>query len=462
MKINRNMSAVMTNKQLLRTENKLAASMERLSSGLKINHAGDNPAGIAISNKMRAQIDALDQAENNVKDGISVLQIADGALNEVNSMIQRMRELSVQAANGTNSFSDKQSIQMEIDQLSKEVGRISSNTEYNTKTLLDGSSDVRVYSDNAIRMSVSDRVIPGDYHFSVDSLATKAEISFDISGWDPATAGQTAEGGVYINGIGFNFGPEDTKDEIIASFKTIAEEIGASMILDGDKITIEQNRAGSAGELSIQMDPSIADLFGGAAGYELKEDGYHRLEAGEDAVITLDTNDFTANATYLANGDHIKIRDNDGFEMDFMVTKTGNTKLDVTDIGPLTIQLGANQYQTMDVRIPEVSQESLYLDTVDVSVVGGAEYALNTLDDALARLNEARSRIGAFQNRLEYAQSSLAETHENLTSAYSTILDTDMAEEMTEYTQTSILDQATISVLSQANDLPQTVLSMLQ
>ena len=117
MHINRNMSAVITNNQLLRTENKLSASMERLSSGFKINHASDNPAGLAISNKMRAQINALDQAEANASDGISVLQIADGALNEVTSILQRMRDLSVQAAHGTNAYSDRQSIQDEIDEL---------------------------------------------------------------------------------------------------------------------------------------------------------------------------------------------------------------------------------------------------------------------------------------------------------------------------------------------------------
>ena len=117
MHINRNMSAVITNNQLLRTENKLAKSMERLSSGLKINHASDNPAGIAISNKMKAQIDALDQAESNASDGISVLQIADGALNEVAGILQRMRELSVQAANGTNAYVDRVSMQNEIDEL---------------------------------------------------------------------------------------------------------------------------------------------------------------------------------------------------------------------------------------------------------------------------------------------------------------------------------------------------------
>ena len=140
----------------------------------------------------------------------------------------------------------------------------------------------------------------------------------------------------------------------------------------------------------------------------------------------------------------------------------GTIELEVTDIGSMTIQVGANEYQTMDIRIPETSAESLYLDTIELTTYQGPERAMMTLDEAIATLNETRSRIGAFQNRLEYASNSLAETTEDMTSAYSTLLDTDMAEEMTIYTQASVLEQASVSVLSQANDLPQTVLSLLQ
>ena len=146
MKINRNMSAVIANNQLLRTENKLKSTMLRLSSGYKINSAEDNPAGMAISNKMKAQIDALDKAQSNAADAKNTIEIADGALNEVSSILQRIRELSVQAANGTNADSDKQAAQDEIEKLTEEVDRISGATEYNTKVLLDGSSDSRVYT----------------------------------------------------------------------------------------------------------------------------------------------------------------------------------------------------------------------------------------------------------------------------------------------------------------------------
>lgn len=474
MKINRNMSAVMTNRQLMRTENKLAASMERLSSGLKINHAGDNPAGIAISNKMKAQIDALDQAEANANDGTSVLQIADGALNEVSSMLQRIRELSVQAANGTNSYSDRQSIQAEINQLVKEVDRISSDTEYNTKALLDGSSDVRCYADDVTRIAVSDSVKAGEYTFTInDSTFARKTLTADAS----AKLG-TEEGSITINGVTFDVTADMTLADIAENIRATVDEAGANLTMAAVPPTttlgFEMNVLGSQGELEVVVSKNVAEkIFGWATvadaeaqGFALADDGtgYIFQESGKNADLTLGAG-FSRDATYTADGNKVKIIDNGGFTMEFLVNPDLNgaiTTLEVTEIGPMSIQIGANEHQNMDVRIPEISAESLYLDTVDVTIKGGPERALNTLDDAIARLNEVRSRIGAFQNRLEYATTSLGATEENMTSAYSTILDTDMAEEMTEYTQQNILDQATISVLSQANDLPQQVLSLLQ
>ena len=473
MKINRNMSAVMTNRQLMRTENKLAASMERLSSGLKINHAGDNPAGIAISNKMKAQIDALDQAEANANDGTSVLQIADGALNEVSSMLQRIRELSVQAANGTNSYSDRQSIQAEINQLVKEVDRISSDTEYNTKALLDGSSDVRCYADDVTRIAVSDSVKAGEYTFTINDYATFARKTLTA---DASAKLGTEEGSITINGVTFDVTADMTLEDIADNIRATVDEAGANLTIDNETTTLgfEMNVLGSQGELEVVVSKNVAEkIFGWATvadaeaqGFALADDGtgYIFQESGKNADLTLGAG-FSRDATYTADGNKVKIIDNGGFTMEFLVNPDLNgaiTTLEVTEIGPMSIQIGANEHQNMDVRIPEISAESLYLDTVDVTIKGGPERALNTLDDAIARLNEVRSRIGAFQNRLEYATTSLGATEENMTSAYSTILDTDMAEEMTEYTQQNILDQATISVLSQANDLPQQVLSLLQ
>jgi flagellin len=477
MKINQNMSAVITNKHLLRNENALSASMERLSSGLKINSAGDNPAGMAISNKMKAQIDALDQAEDNASNAVSTLQIADGALNEVSSILQRMRELSVQAANGTNSTSDRKIIQDEIDQLTQEVDRISADTEYNTKNLLDGSSDVRVYADSksVSRISVSDGVSTGFYSVQVSEVAKQAECTLKTD--------SLVDGTITINDTTLVVSSDMTASDFYEQLRDAAEEAGCDLSEDSttDSVTLLSTLYGSKAEINLVVSPELATALGVDTmdGAKLQDDGNYSVSfQGKDATVDFPNGKavdggFTSTATVSSEGNRIKVTDKDGFTMEFLMDeeydpktdsadKNGTIELEVTDIGSMTIQIGANQYQTMDIRIPETSSESLYLDTINVAEYQGAENAMLTLDDAISTVSATRSRIGAFQNRLEYASNSLAESNEDMTSAYSTLLDTDMAEEMTTYTQATVLEQASISVLSQANDIPQTVLSLLQ
>lgn len=481
MKINRNMSAVVANRQLLRTENKLSISMGRLSSGYKINKAGDNPAGMAISSKMKAQIDGLDQAEANSDDGQSVLRIADGALNEVSNMLQRIRELSVQAANGTNSYSDRQSIQDEIDQLTQEVDRISTDTEYNKKTLLDGSANTRVYvsgthqdktkfARSATRIDFSEEVLPGDYTVKVKTPAKQAEYKLDLSGLinDPDFDGGT----VSINGVGIDYEKGMSADDVYKQLMSVADEIGCKIEKDPNNAgvyNITADNKGSKETLTILMSDEMAHKTGldqQGAVQNADDKSYKLVASGTDAEIEL-KDGFGSTVITNVEGNRVKITDKGGFSMDFLLSDdiqaTGATLVfDVTDVGAMTIQIGANQYQNMDVHIPEVSSESLYLDTVNVAVNGGADKAISTMDAAIAKLSAIRSGIGAYTNRLEYASSSLAETQEDMTTAYSGLMDTDMASEMTEYTQQNILEQAAVSVLSQANDIPQQVLSLLQ
>lgn len=480
MKINRNMSAVVANRQLLRTENKLSISMGRLSSGYKINKAGDNPAGMAISSKMKAQIDGLDQAEANSDDGQSVLRIADGALNEVSNMLQRIRELSVQAANGTNSYSDRQSIQDEIDQLTQEVDRISTDTEYNKKTLLDGSANTRVYvsgthqdktkfARSATRIDFSEEVLPGDYTVKVKTPAKQAEYKLDLSGLinDPDFDGGT----VSINGVGIDYEKGMSADDVYKQLMSVADEIGCKIEKDPNNAgvyNITADNKGSKETLTILMSDEMAHKTGldqQGAVQNADDKSYKLVASGTDAEIEL-KDGFGSTVITNVEGNRVKITDKGGFSMDFLLSddvQNGDTlKFDVTDVGAMTIQIGANQYQNMDVHIPEVSSESLYLDTVNVAVNGGADKAISTMDAAIAKLSAVRSGIGAYTNRLEYASSSLAETQEDMTTAYSGLMDTDMASEMTEYTQQNILEQAAVSVLSQANDIPQQVLSLLQ
>ena len=474
MQINRNMSAVIANNQLLGIEERLSASIERLSSGLKINRASDNPAGMAISNKMKSQIDALDQAEANASDGISVVQIADGALNEVSSILQRIRELSVQAANGMNSFNDRKSMQDEVDELVKEVDRISSDTEYNTKKLLDGSSNVRVYGENGTRYQVSDSVDAKVYSLNVVSVATQATVELN---YESPQAGGTLE----INGVSTSIIAGMSREDYLEAVRSAAAEAGCSVAINetGSKMMILSDYYGYDEAISVSMTEELAVVAGVTnhqdCVYSEDEKAYKIDTVGKDAVVNIPTQiaaaGFTTTTTVECTGNRVVVTDNDGFSIDFLLNSEykpvanaarGNFEIDVTDIGSLTIQIGANEYQTMDVRIDEISSQTLYLDEVDVAVENGADRAMVTLDEAIAKVSATRSRIGAFQNRLEYAEKSLSSSVENITAAYSGILDTDMAEEMSEYTQQNILNQAAISVLSQANELPQQVLSMLQ
>ncbi len=474
MQINRNMSAVIANNQLLGIEDRLSASIERLSSGLKINRASDNPSGMAISNKMKAQIDALNQAESNASNGISVVQIADGALNEVSSILQRIRELSVQAANGTNSFDDRQSMQDEVEELVKEVDRISSDTEYNTKKLLDGSSNVRVYGENGSRYQISDSVDAKIYSLNVESVAKQATVELNYEA-------PQEDGMVVINGVSAAITKDMDKEAYLQAVRSAATQADCSVEIseDGTQMVILSNHYGYDEEISVSVSEELAAATG-ITNHEdceyVAEDKVYKVNTtGVDAVVTIPTqleeSGFTTTTTVECTGNRVVVTDNDGFSIDFLLNseyeptadaENGNFEIDVTEIGSLTIQVGANEYQTMDVRIDEISAETLYLDTVNIAVENGATRAMGTLDEAIARVSAARSRIGAFQNRLEYAEKSLGSTEENITVAYSGILDTDMAEEMTEYTQQNILNQAAISVLSQANELPQQILSMLQ
>ena len=397
MKINHNMSALIANKRLLASDKSLSVSIERLSTGLRINRASDDAAGMAISTKMKAQIKGLAQASRNASDGVSVLDTADGALTEVHAMLQRMRELSVQAANETNTPDDLEAIQAEISSLRDEIDRISRDTEFNTKHLLDGTLDQRVFTDNRgiTRMDISDTVTANDYSITVVSDATHAVV-----------AGAA------------NIAPADTALGIPQDNPNVPH---------GEDVKVEFATTGNPPE---------------------------RVGFGSQATI-------------LAEGNYVTISDRNGFEMKFevtpgQITPNSQVNMEVTNIGTMTLQIGANENQTVDVRIPEVSSRTLYIDKVNVCTVTGADRAITSFDGAIAKVSEVRSSIGAYQNRLDYAVSSLDGTELNMTQALSRIEDVDMAEEMTEYTKYNVLTQAATSVLAQANDIPQQVLQLLQ
>lgn len=481
MRINYNVSAAIANKHLLGIEDNLSASMERLSSGLKINHSKDNPAGMAISNKMKAQIDGLNRASQNASDGISVIQIADGALSETTSILQRMRELSVQAASdATMTPADKEAIQKEITSLKDEVDRISTDTEYNSKSLLDGSLDTRVYTKNATRVDISDHVKAGQYQLSIDTAATQAGPVKANQNYN-STAAIGASGTMSINGSKVEIEATDTYAEAFEKIRNAAEtgETAVKVETNG-ALSFTSERYGASATLEIAFDnQQIVTALGftgvvedpenkGSYVYGQVQNGKVIVPSGTDAEVTLkkpgDGTGFGDTATWRTDGNKITVTDRAGFEMSFLADAgyTGNLDFDVTDIGTMALHIGANEDQETKVRIPEVSCKSLYIDDADVTTVNGAGRGITQFDDAISKVSEVRSRLGAYQNRLESTVSSLDTFEENMTGAQSRLTDADMASEMTDYTHQNVLNQAAISVLTQANDLPQQVLQILQ
>ena len=465
MKINNNISAVITNKQLLGTESNLAASMERLSSGLKLNHASDNPSGMAISSKMRAQIRGLDQASRNSSDGNSVLQTVDGALNQVTDMIQRMRELAVQAANGTNSVAEKKACQLEIASLREEVDRVSQTTEFNTKSLLDGSLDARVYTDtanvnNVSRISVSNTVPEGTYTIEVTDAATRAEYNLGVSEND--LVGKN--GSISINGSVVEITDTMTATEIYQAIRDGAEYGECEIVKETDgTISIKSDVYGAHASVSLLQNFTDGDVLPGIPNVGRNENAVAKVvSVGDDAKVTLGAG-FGNNATVSYSGNRISITNTDGFSMSMLLKEgfTGSFSLDVTEIGIMDLQIGANEGQTMQLRIPATDVKSLYLDDMNVATINGAKTAMDRLDDALTTINAIRSQIGAYENRLDYTVNSLDETEENMTAALSRIEDVDMAEEMVEYTKNNVLEQAGTSALAQANSLPELALQIL-
>lgn len=475
MKVNHNMSAILANSRLQVTQNNLANSIQKLSSGYKINSAKDNASGLAIAYKMNAQIRALDRASQNALDGVSVVETAEGELNEVHSMLQRMRELSVQAANDTYSLDDRETIQAEIDQLRDEIDRLAESTEFNGQPLLDGTYDTRAYAnaDGVTVKNVSDSVVAGDYKMMVTALATKHVCTTQM-----VTGTIQNEGSFMINGVSVDLKVGDTAVQVYEKLRDIGEAAGVNVTDEGGTLKFEAKEYGSSEKVDLGWSESLNEVFG------MPTDINETL--GTDAAVELvlkkndETSLFGSTATCSSSGQRITITDNTGFSMSVIIdqdlykerTRTDATKdsfntnghpmvVEVKDYGNMVLQVGGNEGQTTFIRIPEITCENIGIGNINVRSHELASDAISKIDNAISYISSVRSSLGAMQNRLEYTQSSLDVTEESVTAAVSRIMDTDMAEEMTKYTQYTVLQQAGISVLAQANDLPQQVLQLL-
>lgn len=461
MRINHNIPALNTNNALGKANTNMEKALERLSTGYRINRAADDAAGMAISTKMKTQIAALDQANRNSADGVSVIQTAEGALNEVHSMLQRMRELSVEASNGTLTTDDRATLQAEIEQLKQEVDRVSTTTEFNTKSLLDGSVDRKSYSSdkNVSILYMSDEVDIQEYTIKVTQEATRT--TYDGTG--TIQAGTCPGGTINLNGQQISIPTGSSPEYVFDAFRNLCDTMDISLSVEGggdleagETINLTSNRYGAATNIDFsESSPGMLSYLGLNGG---------TADRGEEAVISREDG-FNNTSTVITDGNIVTITDKGGFTMRLDVsdaTIDSDIKLTILDAGPMQLQVGAYEDQTMTVRIPKVNTETLGIDTVNVKNQDGAERAIDQIDYAVAQVSAVRAKLGAYQNRLEHTMNNLDEANLNTTEALSRINDTDMAKEMTEYTQKNVLVQAATSMLAQANEKPQQILSLLQ
>ena len=490
MRINTNISALIANSHLRANDNLMSDTMERLSSGLKLNRSADDSAGMAIASRMRTQIRGLDQANENASDGVSLVQTAEGALNEVTAMIQRMRELAVQGANGTNSDAEREAITQEISALQDEIERIGATTEFNGKPLLDGSQERRRYNDvvGTDVTYLSDEVPAGDYAIKVTALSEQGTNTYTISEADSYLFQEKSA--IRINDYEIMVQQGDSVADVKAKIIEAADKLNLTAEFGTDTsvtpptnvLTLTTYEYGSSAEIITSAgSQELCDALGFTltdtvvTGVDMQAELIKESPAPADPA-----SEFANTAVITCEGNKAIIRDNGGFEMEYklypdemkpedkdkLTDNNPDTSLtistEVKDLGMMTLHIGAREGQIVDVNIREISLESLGIDLINTNTEYGCGAAITALDGALDYVTKVRSSLGAYQNRLDSTISNLSVVEENMTAAISRIEDADMAKEMTEFTKLQVLTQASTSMVAQANERPQTVLQLLQ
>lgn len=451
MRINHNIASLNTYNQLANNNVNTQKSLEKLSSGLRINRAADDAAGLAISEKMRSQIRGLQQAQSNAQNGISLLQTAEGALNETHSILQRMRELAVQASSDTATTTDKANMQKEVTQLVAEIDRIGTSTEFNTKQLLNGSANVTASVTGANASSVTvlggtaDTQNAATETITAWTLATAATSAATTTTFATASTLLTAASTATINNITFSFTTSNTVQNVVDTINNAGIGVKATWSA-GTGVTVSTTSVGTSSKLTIS---GQTGQFAGmtAAGV-----------TGADATIagTIDAYQAAGNTITFTNGNGKGL----SFSLASTAPATGVATLSVTNNGGLNMQIGANVNQSVYIGIHDMRSAALGVNGVDVSTA--ASSAITTIDTAIASVSTERGNIGAYQNRLEHTINNLGTAAENLTASESRIRDTDMAKEMMEFTKNNILAQAATAMLAQANQQPQAVLQLLK
>jgi len=492
MRINNNIMALNAHRQLGINQGGAAKSMEKLSSGFRINRAGDDAAGLAISEKMRGQIRGLKQAARNAQDGISLIQTAEGALNETHAILQRMRELATQSATDTNTGVDRKEIQEEINQLASEITRIADTTEFNTQNLLGGQFKAKFHiganqgqnvnlainnmDANALKVAGSGE---GFAKVEVEGTAAGAngatglvagEQTLDVVGIDNVTVGTVSanfglanEDGEIVaisqNGKAYTFLTEATKVDKLPVAATSARTMTfGEQVIDG-QVTLTATDVDTDSTLTDITATGSVEVTGLAAG------SYSVVETTDAATIkgleNLDSDAAGTISHVLVNADNEAVA----------VSDDGKTWYAVSDID-FTVNSDADLVTNLEPDAEAVMNVAATLsdgDNVEIKADGGidvssqvaADKAITVINEALETVSAERSKLGAMQNRLEHTIANLGTSAENLQAAEARIRDLDMAEEIMAFTKNNILQQAATAMLAQANMAPQSVLQLL-
>jgi flagellin len=456
MVINHNIAALNTYRQLNANGVATQKSLQNLSSGLRINSAADDAAGLAISEKMKGQINGLDQASRNAQDGISLIQTAEGGLNETQSILQRMRELAVQSGNDTNTNSDRQQMQLEVSQLNSEITRISANTQFNTKNLLDGSMGESLFQTG------NTAVLQGVQANGVGLVGGGYTLTMTTAGVDAiGTFSNSATGGMVVGDVTQAGGAQNLYGNYKLDVSGFAGGNGNLTLTGPDGSTVTQNGVNLAAAFTIGgfsfAGNTHAITSNGQIGFQLSDSAVKvdltGVPGGGTAATMATVNNYTGQ-NLTVGGFQFSLKSNHGAAA---TTFTGN----VTD-NSITFQIGANANQNTTLAINNMSSTALGVNSVDVSTQVGANAAITTIDNANNMVSTERAKLGAMQNRLEHTINNLGTTSQNLTASESQITDVDMASEMMNYTKDNILSQAATAMLAQANQAPQEVLQLLK
>ena len=464
--INTNVLSLNAQRNLNTSGMDLAKSLQRLSSGLRINSAKDDAAGLAIANRMTSQIRGMNQASRNANDGISLAQTAEGGLGTITSNLQRIRELSVQSANATNSATDRAALQAETAQLIAEIDRIASTSSFNGVKLLDGTFTAQQFqvgadANQTITVSSVASARTNDLGASFSSSVTGAVVTGNV----------IAAGDVTINGV--------TLGAVASDAKTVAAAINA---LSGTNVTASANALTVGGGTTAAPAAGIGTITVNSVATASID-----LSAGADAAanrvaIAAAINAISAatGVTAVDDGTGIDLVAADGSNVVHSFTQTSGTftaattglaaaattrstiTLTSAGSGGITIAGTTPTDAGFTAATTAATLSGTAISNVDISSVAGANTGITSVDAALDAINSSRGALGAIQSRFESVVSNLAVTIENLSAARSRILDADFAAETAALTRSQILQQAGISVLSQANASPQLVLSLLQ